>query len=82
MLAFVSPYAVKFLIAILGAYLVVGYCFSARIGKESGPGMILVLPLGTFCFHVAYGAGTLLGLRHLFWKPDASPIRPGLPVQE
>ena len=41
-----------------------------------------VQPFATMCFHIAYGAGTLFGLRYLFRQPPVRPIRPGLPIQQ
>jgi cellulose synthase/poly-beta-1,6-N-acetylglucosamine synthase-like glycosyltransferase len=80
--AFMSVYARAFLTATVGIYLLIGFCFSAHANVRGNLALPLVLPFAAFCFHMAYGAGTLFGLSYLFWAPSTKPIRPGLPVQE
>jgi glycosyltransferase involved in cell wall biosynthesis len=80
--AFVSAYARGVLAAMLWVYLLTGYYFSIRLSDLCKPGITFILPFAAFCFHVAYGAGTLFGLSYLFRRPPMKPIRPGLPIQE
>ncbi len=77
-----SATALAFLIAMMSAYLVSGFYFSLRAKTEGNSDVAAVQPFATFCFHIAYGAGTLFGLRYLFRQPSIRPIRPGLPVQQ
>ena len=69
------------LIIMLCAYILTGLYFALRRKTESKWDVALVQPLATLCFHVAYGTGTLFGLRYLFRQPSVTPIRPGLPIQ-
>jgi glycosyltransferase involved in cell wall biosynthesis len=80
--SFASGIALTFLIAILSVYTVMGFYFSLRSNVNSNRSVALVQPFACFCFHLAYGAGTLFGLRYLFREPPLKPIRPGLPIQE
>jgi succinoglycan biosynthesis protein ExoA len=80
--SFVSAMTLAFLIGILCAYILTGFYFSLRAKTEGNWGVALVQPFATFCFHIAYGAGTFLGLRYLFRQPSIKPIRPGLPIQQ
>jgi succinoglycan biosynthesis protein ExoA len=80
--SFVSALALDFLIGIMCAYIFTGLYFSLRSKTEGKWDVALVQPVATFCFHIAYGAGTLFGLRYLFRQPSVTPIRPGLPIQE
>ncbi len=77
-----SVYAKEVLAAIICIYLFTGFYFSLRAKTEGNLDMALVQPFATFCFHIAYGAGTLFGLRYLFRQPSIKPIRPGLPIQQ
>jgi succinoglycan biosynthesis protein ExoA len=70
------------LLALMGAYLLAGFYFSLRFKDKNILSVALVQPFACFCFHVAYGAGTLFGLRYLFQQPSSMPIRSGLPIQE
>jgi len=79
---FLNVYAKAFLPAMLCVYLLTGFFFSLRKSGRGNLLVALVQPFASFCFHVAYGSGTLFGLIYLFRKPSANPIRPGLPVQE
>jgi succinoglycan biosynthesis protein ExoA len=80
--SFVSATPPAFLIGILCAYILTGFYFSLRAKTEGNWDVALIQPFATFCFHIAYGAGTLLGLRYLFRQPSVKPIRPGLPIQQ
>ncbi len=80
--SFVSATALAFLIGILCAYILTGFYFSLRAKREGNWDVAVVQPFATVCFHIAYGAGTLLGLRYLFGQPSIRPIRPGLSIQE
>jgi glycosyltransferase involved in cell wall biosynthesis len=78
---FVSATSLSFLIGILCAYILLGFYFSLCAKTEGNWDVALIQPFATFCFHIAYGGGTLLGLRYLFRQPSIRPIRPGLPVR-
>jgi succinoglycan biosynthesis protein ExoA len=80
--SFVSSIAQALLISIFCAYIVTGFCFSLRSKTKGNWDVGFAQPLATFCFHIAYGAGTLFGLRYLFRQPPLKPIRPGLPIGE
>lgn len=80
--SFASVNAKTFLIAMMSAYLVIGFYFSLRSKTKGNWDVAILQPFATFCFHIAYGAGTLFGLRYLFREPPLKPIRPGLPIQE
>jgi len=80
--SFVSPTAFAFLIGMLCTYTLTGLYFSVRAKTGSNWNVAVVQPIATICFHIAYGAGTLFGLRYLFGQPSARPIRPGLPIQQ
>jgi glycosyltransferase involved in cell wall biosynthesis len=79
--SFVSAMALAFLIGILCVYILTGFYFSLRAKIKGEWDVALVQPFASFCFHMAYGAGTLFGLRYLFQQPSVRPIRPGLPIQ-
>ena len=79
--SFTSGSAPVLLTAVIGAYFLAGFYFSLK-SKAKISGVAMALPFASFCFHVAYGAGTLFGLRYLFQQPPITPIRPGLPIQE
>jgi glycosyltransferase involved in cell wall biosynthesis len=76
-----SVTALIFLIAMLCGYILTGFCFSIRAKTEGNWDVAFVQPFSTFCFHIAYGAGTLFGLRYLFRHPSVTPVRPDLPIQ-
>jgi succinoglycan biosynthesis protein ExoA len=78
----VSSVAQALLISMLCLYILTGFYFSLRSKTKGNLDVALAQPLATFCFHIAYGAGTLFGLRFLFRKPSISPMRPGLPIQQ
>lgn len=80
--SFVSRLAQGFLIGTLCVYILVGLFFSVRAKSEESKDIVFVQPFATLCFHIAYGAGTLLGLRYLFRQPPVKPIRGSLPIQE
>jgi glycosyltransferase involved in cell wall biosynthesis len=78
----VRAVASAFLIGILCAYILIGFYFSLRSKTRGNWDVALVQPFATLCFHIAYGAGTLFGLRYLFGQPSIRPIRPGLSIQQ
>lgn len=80
--SFVSASALAFWIGMACAYILSGFYFSLRAKTEGNWDVAVVQPFATFCFHVAYGAGTLFGFRYLFRQPSVRPIRPGLPIQQ
>ena len=79
--SFMNVYAKAFLAAMMCTYLLIGFYFSLRAKTKGNWDVALVQPFASFCFHIAYGAGTLFGLIYLFRQPSIKPIRPGLPVQ-
>jgi len=79
---FVSAKALAFLLGILCVYVLTGFYFSLQAISKGNWDVAFVQPLGTFCFHLAYGAGTLFGLRYLFRQPSVKPLRPGMAIQE
>jgi glycosyltransferase involved in cell wall biosynthesis len=78
----VSSIARVVLISILCLYILAGFDFSLRTKSEGNWDVALAQPFATLCFHLAYGVGTLFGLRYLFRQPSISPIRPGLPIHQ
>ena len=80
--SFMSVYAKAFLAAIMCIYVLTGFYFSLRTSARDNLVVALVQPFASFCFHVAYGGGTLFGLTYLFRPPSTKPIRPGLPVHQ
>ena len=81
-ISFVNATASAFLVGVLCAYILMGFYFSLRAKTEGNWDVAAVQPFATMCFHIAYGAGTLFGLRYLFRQPPVRPIRPGLPIQQ
>ncbi len=79
--SFTSGIAPALLTAVIAVYFLAGFYFSLR-SQVKISGVAMALPFASFCFHVAYGAGTLFGLKYLFQQPPIKPIRPGLPIQE
>jgi glycosyltransferase involved in cell wall biosynthesis len=80
--SFLSAVVLALVIVMLCAYILTGLYFSLRAKSDGNWGVALVQPFATFCFHMAYGAGTLFGLGYLFREPSTRPIRPGLPIQQ
>lgn len=80
--SFMSAITRLLLIGTMSVYLLAGFYFSLRSRNKNHLSVALVQPFASFCFHVAYGAGTIIGLIYLFREPSTKPIRPGLPVQE
>jgi cytochrome bd-type quinol oxidase subunit 2 len=70
------------LLGMMSVYLAAGYYFSLRSRNRHHLFLVFIQPFASFCFHVFYGAGTILGLIYLFRKPSPRPVRPGLPVKE
>jgi len=73
--SFVSPIALGLLMAVLCAYLLTGFYFSLRAKAKGDWSVALSQPFATFCFHVAYGTGTLFGLIYLFRQPALRSIK-------
>jgi glycosyltransferase involved in cell wall biosynthesis len=63
--------------ALVGLYLLVGVMFAIRQMRDRDWLVALTLPAACFVFHLAYGLGTLAGLRYLFMSPPSTPIRAG-----
>jgi succinoglycan biosynthesis protein ExoA len=80
--SFMTVYARALLTAMICTYYLVGCYFSVRSSARNNLALAFILPFAAFCFHAAYGAGTLFGLVYLFRQPSIAPIRPGLPIQE
>lgn len=77
---FVSAIALAFLIGMLCVYISGGFYFSLRAKTAHARNVAFVQPFATFCFHLAYGAGTFFGLRHLFRQPSKEPVRSGTSI--
>jgi glycosyltransferase involved in cell wall biosynthesis len=80
--SFISAIARSLLIGVMCVYLLAGFYFSLRSKNKRHLSVAFVQPFASFCFHVAYGAGTITGLIYLFREPSIRPIRPGLPIQQ
>ena len=65
--AFFVSWAAYPLLAILGLHLGIGYCFALAHARKLGLVGTLLFPFACLSFHLAYGAGTLVGL---FKFPD------------
>ena len=78
----VSSIARALLISILCLYILAGFYFSLRANSEGNWDVALARPFAALCFHLAYGVGTLFGLRYVFRQPSISPIRPGLSIHQ
>jgi glycosyltransferase involved in cell wall biosynthesis len=78
--SFFSGFAQVSIIFLLSIYIVLGFYFATRRSSEHGFLVTLAMPFTCLCFHIAYGVGTLAGLRYLFKTPSSRPIRAGLPV--
>jgi glycosyltransferase involved in cell wall biosynthesis len=79
--SFANAIARSLLIGIMCIYLLTGFYFSLRSKAKGDWNLPFVQPFAFFCFHMAYGAGTLFGLGHLFRQPSTVPIQPGLPIR-
>ncbi len=80
--SFVAPAARWTLLQAISIYFLAGAYFPLRSRNSDTRAVSLALPFASFCFHLAYGAGTIIGLAYLFREPSARPLRPGLPVKE
>lgn len=78
--AFLSRFALFVLGALACTYLFTGFYFSFRSRRNRELGITCVLPLACLTFHIAYGLGTIAGLRYLFMAPPSGPIRAGQAV--
>jgi hypothetical protein len=68
--------------ATMCVYLLTGFYFSLRTSALDNLAVALVQPFASFCFQVAYEAGTLFGLTYLFRQPSIKPIRFDIPIQQ
>lgn len=68
------------LILLAAIYLLTGFAVSLHKSRQYGTAAVCVLPFAFWLFHMAYGLGTLAGLRYLFAAPSTIPIRTGEPV--
>jgi glycosyltransferase involved in cell wall biosynthesis len=68
------------LVVSVGSYLLTGLGFAIRQNRNRDPLVVLTLPVACLVFHLAYGLGTLAGLRYLFVSPPSTPIRAGQAV--
>jgi glycosyltransferase involved in cell wall biosynthesis len=80
--SFVSAIALAFLAGILCTYISGGFYFSLRAKTTHKGNLVFVQPFATFCFHLAYGAGTFYGLRHLFRQPSNGSVQSGTSIQQ
>jgi len=67
--------------ALVGLYLLAGFMFAIRQKHGRDWLVTLMLPAACLVFHLAYGLGTLAGLRYLFTSPPSTPIRAGQVVR-
>jgi glycosyltransferase involved in cell wall biosynthesis len=65
---------------VLFAYFATGFYFGFRRSQDRDVLLQCALPPVCLIFHIAYGLGTLAGLRYLFVAPPSSPIRAGQAV--
>lgn len=65
---------------LLLTYLAVGFVLTILRSRSHGLPVMLALPFACLCYHIAYGLGTLAGLRFLIQPPSGRPIREGRPV--
>jgi succinoglycan biosynthesis protein ExoA len=70
------------LILFLAVYLLTGFYVAVGHRRDWGWGIVCIMPFASLCFHLAYGLGTLVGLRYLLKSPPSSPIRSGQPVNK
>jgi glycosyltransferase involved in cell wall biosynthesis len=77
--SFVSSAGFILLTLMLCIYFLAGFYFSLT-GEQKNLALALVQPFASFCFHIAYGAGTLIGIVYLFREPSTKPVRPGLSI--
>lgn len=70
------------LISFLAVYLLTGFYVAVGRRRDWGWAIAGIMPFASFCFHLAYGLGTLVGLRYLFKAPPSAPIRSGQPVNK
>lgn len=75
--SFYSHFCEVSLGVILGSYLMTGAYFALRRSRSHGLGIMCALAPACLMFHLAYGLGTLAGLRYLFVAPPSGPIRAG-----
>jgi hypothetical protein len=67
---------------LLTVYFLTGFCVAVRRSRAWGFTIVCTVPFASLCFHLAYGLGTLVGLRYLFKSPSSRPIRAGQPVNK
>ena len=66
-------------LSLLGLYLGIGWMYSIYSSKRHSKFVKAILPLACFPFHLAYGLGTIVGVRHLVSACD-QPYRPDVPT--
>lgn len=69
------------LVTVLLAYLFVGCAYSLANRAQYGSDVALLMPFACLLFHVAYGIGTLVGIRYLVGAAPTTPIGSGSPIQ-
>jgi glycosyltransferase involved in cell wall biosynthesis len=62
---------------LVAMYLLLGIYFALQRRRESDLLVTCVMPPACFLFHLAYGFGTIAGLRFILVAPSPSPIRAG-----
>ena len=65
---------------LLVAYFATGFYFAFRRSEDRDVLLQCALPPVCLIFHIAYGLGTIAGLRYLFVAPPSVPIRAGQAV--
>ncbi len=80
--AFMNHIALALLCGILGVYVCGGFYLAIRTKNVDKNYVIFVQPFATFCFHLAYGTGTLVGIRHLFRVPSTTSTLPDTPIHQ
>jgi len=73
--SFVTNLGLLALGCLLTIYMVAAVYFSMRIFQHNTPVLLLALPFAFLCFHLAYGLGTMAGLRFLLQQPSTRPIK-------
>ena len=79
-IAFHNNIALRAVLCVAAAYLFSAMLFSALGARRLKLSTLCALPLAFAFFHVAYGLGTIAGLRYVFRAPSRQPIRAGQPI--
>jgi glycosyltransferase involved in cell wall biosynthesis len=74
-LGFVTRLALIALGLLVAIYFIAAICFGGRAASNRGYSLVLAMPFAFFLFHVAYGLGTLAGLKYLLRNPNFQPCR-------